>query len=291
MPTDPLLPLPDSTEPKPNILYVALHGLISLVDVDKDGFIAYLLDMGAEHEYLYGTWLAEKEIPDRTPTNKPLSAKLLGVDSGNEHLSTALNAIVEHKTLPDEMGSKVVAVFRLPRPAKIHHFDLGLLPDKALAGTLTKLVRIPNHLTGIRVFEYTFKDRGSVFLQDGDLKFLWQCPALAQLQDRNVAVLHIYDQPAAELMDPHGHTQKEFNLSSDFLGSDVTLTQSTVSPTELEPKVPGFLQGELQCLTHREVFALGILLQVREQKLTGGGVGGCGPATGVCAPCNGLLVP
>jgi len=47
----------DTTE---NVLYVILHGLISLVDVGDAGFNAYMFDMGTDHRYLYGTFRIEK---------------------------------------------------------------------------------------------------------------------------------------------------------------------------------------------------------------------------------------
>src|SRR5258708_7968312 len=62
-----------------NILYVVLHGLITLVDVGRDGFLAYLLYRDDEHVYLYGDWLFEKEIPQPSLGLWPLEATLTNV--------------------------------------------------------------------------------------------------------------------------------------------------------------------------------------------------------------------
>jgi hypothetical protein len=283
---------------QPNVLYVVLNGLISLVDMDLDGFDAYLLDRGDEHRYLYGTFLIEDEIPKREAGKEPLRAELLGVDDGSEHLSTGHNALVEtDKTKLQSNSDKVRAVFSLPRPAKIHHFVLGQVDSTSFTGNdRSKFVRPPLNLSSIRVFEYTFASRDKVGLRSSGPqggRFLWTCPAPVILPDRNLAVLHFYDSPGSPLTDPSAHTTEEFNTSTAFLGVDLQLAKPTMPPagSATLPLLPGLLPGETVCLSMREEFVLKFLDAARlgdfSRILIGDGITGC--PNEVCAACNGVI--
>src|SRR5229473_5533224 len=85
-----------------NTLYVVLHGLISLIDIGADGFIAYVVDIGAEHKYLYGNWLTESDIPKKEEGGPPLYATLLGVEKGHSDIDCKKNAVLKVSRLPDE---------------------------------------------------------------------------------------------------------------------------------------------------------------------------------------------
>ena len=69
-----------------NVLYVVLHGLITLIDVKRKGFIAHVLDIGDDHKYLLGEWLQEQDIPERKRGTAPLRATLINVKKGRGKL-------------------------------------------------------------------------------------------------------------------------------------------------------------------------------------------------------------
>src|SRR4029077_20057404 len=101
-------PSPANT-PDVQVLYVVLHGLISLVDIGT-GFLAFALDMQDQHRYLFGNWLTEDEIPARSTGSQPLTAELVGVDAGNKRLDSDQNVIVEIDKVPDPDHQDVRAV-------------------------------------------------------------------------------------------------------------------------------------------------------------------------------------
>jgi hypothetical protein len=228
-----------------HLLYLVLHGLISLVDVGDDGFIAYALEIGTAHRYLYGNWLTEQEIPVRPQGGQPLIAELTGVDSGEETLNTNFNVVVQVDKAPDVDHDDVRAVFKLPRPSKIHHFVAGTLAN-ALQGTLKPIAGKPVALSGIRIFEYTFQDSGDVHLtQASGTEPLWMCPGAvrAKGQTLKVAVLHIYDQPGEDMLDHTQHTLDEFKKSAAFLGTDITLSNAVIAGPQTS-SLPGLLPAE-----------------------------------------------
>jgi len=200
-----------------------------------------------------------------------------------------LNVVVKRDVAPDVDHPDVRAVFRLPRPSKIHHFTAGHLPANALQGTLNPIIGVPVALSGIRVLEYTFQDHDAVHLtQASGTKPLWMCPGPADVFRSNlsVSILHIYDQPGEEMDDTSRHTMDEFKKSASFLGADITLGSAITAglPTG---SLPGLLPGETSCLSRRGEEVLTILDSLRGGILEFG-IGGCTP-TGVCAACNAIL--
>src|ERR1051325_10135249 len=124
--------------PPENILFVVMHGFISLVDTGgkEDAFLAYILDMGDEHAYLYGDWLYEEEFPVRMPGQLPLVLELQGVDSypSNDKdknakikntLDTTVNVVVEVAEVPYLDDPVILAVIHLPRPRAIYYAISG----------------------------------------------------------------------------------------------------------------------------------------------------------------------
>jgi len=271
-----------------NILYVVLHGLISLVDVGGSGFIAYALEMGDDHRYLYGNWLTEHEIPQRQQGAQPLIAELTGVDPGTATLDTSKDVILKSVTAPDVDHQDVRAVFRLPRPLKIHYLVPGKLPAGNLQGDVNRVVGKPTALSGLRVFEYTFAESGKVHLtQASGTTPLWLCPGPVPVKSQNfkLSVLHIYDQPGEELLGHLKHTKDEFKKSAAFLGADLSLDQAVKTTTDPIIPLPGMLMGETVCLSRREDAVLNILATDREGVAPNPGTGGCS-GTGVCAACG-----
>lgn len=285
-----------------NVLYVVLHGLISLVDIGSDGFIAYLLDMKDEHVYMYGDWLTEQGIPTRGKGQRPLLASLQGVDAatrnqGTNTIDPTMNVVVQVPKAPPIIDPRVRAVLNLPRPQNIHYCISGtLLPNslKGTTGSIVNLVATPPQLSGIRIFEYSFADASKVQLSSDDgTNKLWTCPVprlLAPVDNKNIAVLHVYDEPKERFPDEDTatkHNQDEFNLSFAFLGVPLELVKvaQDVIPAG---HIPGLHPGELDSLDQREVFVLNIMFKVRcgqdpqpDKKTTGGGQ--------VCSPAHAIV--
>jgi len=275
-----------------NILYVVLHGLISLVQVNNSGFLAHLIEMGDEHQYLYGNWLLEEEVPRRGNGQMPLVAQLSGVDPGTQGLDPNFNLVVHVSPIPADTDPRVRAVIRLPLPRDIHYFISGTVSPGVITGpasSVTKIVGQPDQLSGVRVFEYTFQDQGKVLLAAEDGTTLWSCPPLAVLPDRNVAVLHIYDEPGKTLPANSDHNVREFNESTGFLGVPLQLTKTVQALTGLpgQNAIPGLFPGETATLDMRAVFVLDQLMNHRPQKLSSPKVTG-GPGSGgqVCSGGN-----
>src|SRR5436305_11028184 len=120
----------DPDKPLINTLYVFLHGLITLVDVGKLGFLAYMLDVGDDHRYLCGNWLLEREVKANPPQSYPIlmdevkaspsqppirmdevkaippqpyptRMQLVGVHAGHAKLDEGLNFIVKLSAQPN----------------------------------------------------------------------------------------------------------------------------------------------------------------------------------------------
>jgi hypothetical protein len=290
------VPPSPANAPDVQVLYVFLHGLISLVDIGT-GFLAFALDMQDQHRYLFGNWLTEDEIPARSKKGQPFTAELVGVDAGKALLDSDQNVIVEIDKVPKPDHKDVRAVFKLPRPAVIHHFIPGNLAANGLKGK-GKVQGKPVALSSIRIFEYTFSgDPKQVQLIPAPgAEFLWQCEGLQPVNGTNkrVGVLHIYDQPGTDMN--KAHNINEFNKSAVFLGTDLSLKAAVaVTPTTsaaVAAKLPpGLILAETGCLSHREEEVFEILAPLRRNSGSPSvGTGGCPGSGGVCAGCNAVLV-
>jgi hypothetical protein len=292
---------------KENILYVVLHGLITLIDVKEKGFLAHILEIGSDHQYLLGDWLQEAEIPEREKGRVPLRASLINIDPGTAKLNPDNNAVLKLESLPPDTSSDVRAVLRLPRPRKIHNFVVGKLPKGALAGDLKRLVQVPQQISGTQVFEYTFQDKGRVALVSDSGRALWKPKALAVItgpetsaeapaKKLSVAVLHIYDEPGIRLPgnglpDLEDHNRREFKLSSVFLHSDLDLVKKMAAPEDFKrDAIPeGLLPGEVTNLDERVTSVFPIVLGLRQGNASGASAGG-GSSGPVCGGMQAQLI-
>jgi hypothetical protein len=306
MTTPPVAPINPGTTNE-NVLYVILHGLISLVDLrtDKDlpekdkGFIGYVLEMGDEHVYRFGNWLEEVEIPERITGYSPFDATLIGVDAfpgGTSplRLDPALNLVLKLDAAPPISSPDVRAVFRLPRPRNIFHFVSGTIDTGALLQTGpagTNLVKPPQKVSGIRIFEYTFQNSAKVALVQTGIEItadgpppLWNSPKPAAVPNsgRNVSVLHIYDEPLHTLRTDQAieeHNLNEFNLGFELFNSQLKLTKLPSDLVSAGQAPLGLIPGEIESLDRRSEFAISILRAVRSKDLSlqnrdGGSIGG-----------------
>jgi hypothetical protein len=293
-----------------NVLYVILHGSIVLVDVLKDsknGFDAYLLDMGKAHQYMYGTWFLEDVIPERQLGQDPMILTLEGVNpsalvSGTNDLNPDLNAVVKLPAAPVINSGVVRALVHLPRPRKIYYFTCGTVEKGSFVGAgVARLVdnKEPSTISGIRVFEYTFDAAAKTGLLAGNPEALrvWDCPNdLAPVGTRRVAVLHIYDEPGTSMTAAAAkqHNLEEFETSLRLLGASFKLTKNPhevrPAPATLLQPAPadlGILEQELGALGNRGDFMLDSLFKDRSgterkvSKIAGGGGQICGAGNGL----------
>jgi hypothetical protein len=295
--------------PPENILFVVMHGFISLVDTGgkEDAFLAYVLDMGDEHAYLYGDWLYEEEFPLRMPGQLPLMLELQGVDSYSPNakntLDTKVNVVVEVAEVPYLDNSAILAVIQMPRPRAIYYAISGDIQKDSLKGTVDDIGKIqgkPEQVSGIRIFVYTCPDFKKVQLISqltNDTDPLWHAPKLtegnpAKFPDRNVFVLHIYDEPPITMSteDAQAHTMEEFNKSLEMMNVAVQMTKKAGPlelPNPLPPDLEGLISEELSTLNIRRRLVLGLLNEARggcPEEDTGGGTGGQ-----VCSGAHGVL--
>jgi hypothetical protein len=309
----------NAATPTENVLYVILHGLISLVEMANNGFDAYMIEMGPDHRYLYGSWLLEKEIPQRNEDigQDPVVFTLDSVDAAartaENTLNPDLNLIIDlnktigpNKRLPPNLP-RVRAVVHLPRPRNIYYFICG----KVIQGSITgkdkdKLVKQPTEMSGVRVFEYTFANGVKPQLLGGNpvtKTQAWKCPdSLAPVGNRRVATLHLYDEPGV-ILDPNAaptHNRDEFSQSSASLGADLQLSKNTgaARPLPLPPlnqpdiHALGVLPEEIAPLGNRELDLLAFQFgkrtngQVLPEKAAAIGGGG-GP---ICGGGNALAM-
>lgn len=295
----------NAVNPKENVLYVILHGLISLVEISNGGFDAYMIDMGTDHRYLFGSWLLESDIPARNEDTgqDPLVFTLDSVDTAaptaDNTLNPDLNLIISvNKPLPPNLP-RVRAVAHLPRPRKIYYFICGKITPGTITGEVNKLVQVPTGISGVRVFEYTFADGVKPQLFAGNppqppQKAVWTCPDdLAQVGNRQVATLHFYDEPGM-ILDPgvaQTHNRDEFTQSAEILGAKISLAKD---PGAALP-IPPITQTDIHTLgvLQEEIAPLGgrprVLLGFQFGKRTGGqplpqprdtSAGGGGPICG-----------
>jgi hypothetical protein len=289
---------------KENILFVVLHGFISLIDTggDEDAFLAYVLDMGDAHTYLYGDWLFEEEFPLRAPGQLPLQLELKGVNSfpkkPENQLNTTNNVVVKVARIPELPNAAIHAVIQLPRPRQIYYAISGDIQADSLKGTkndINKILGTPTSVSGIRIFEYTCPDLRNVQLAHftDDPNPLWHTPRIGEgdpavFDDRDVFVLHIYDEPPATMSEEEAqqHTVDEFNKSLDVLGVKVQMTKKAGDLEPPNPPPKGLTTKELSTLDFRRRQVLAVLNQARggEDDQSGGGTGGQ-----VCSGAHGLL--
>jgi hypothetical protein len=261
--------------PPNHILYVIMHGLICLVDEGPGGgFIAYLNDMGSEHKYFCGDFLAEKEIPV-TGTGYAQYLELVNV-AGNINgntLDPSQNAVVNLPYAP-ESTANIRAAIGLPRPLDICHFIQGTLAPKAFAGNIKRLVKPPQTITGIRVFQYSFSDYHCVRLQDGPHNIIWECPKPVCIKDKDgnplhIAVLHIYNEPLEEMPHPQAaeHNLREFNQTLSYLGApdlQLKIPGHVITPSSTSPHpLLAVLPEEVSALDHRHAYIVSLIPHFR----------------------------
>jgi hypothetical protein len=297
-------------DPPKNVLYVVLHGLICLIDDNRDTFIADLIDMGDDHKYLCGDFLFED------PIQSGLTLKLDGVNkpepiSSDNQLDPMLNAVVKLQHEPD-LDNYYQSRITLPRPAKIHYYIKVDLTPGSLPDAKNELVKPPATISGIRVFEYFFVDYKGIHVVTESGEMFWDCPEPVTVTDKatgksvNAAVLHIYNEPADILLYAGKHNKDEFNFTLAYLGAQLRLSTPAMTLVPNPDPPLGIIPEELHSLDLRQEMIpklsktlrqLGHAVELANFKLDfapdklkqDADVFGGGGGTQVCGGANGLI--
>lgn len=283
-----------------NILFVAFHGLVCLVDGGKTpvdrGFKAYvLLDNDHVHKQMYGNFLAEQDFIPAPRTDFPMNLAFSSeLQAGSDALNVNLNPVVHLPDFPVATKQNVVAVITLPRPQRIDYNLGGLVtPGMLVDPPPPQVIQPLSQISQIRFFEYNFNDFTKVFLSDDQGNVLWRCPPPAPAGADNIAVFHLYDEPPQTLPSQasiDAHNIREFKDSMDFLlgsGNKVQITApAKIDPGTFTPPHSGILPAEVASLDVRNK---GLTEFVRAHR-TGAGakLGGAGGSQ-VCGGGNAVV--
>jgi hypothetical protein len=264
-------------DPRPNILYVVLHGLVCLIDDNQDQFIGDLVDMGSDHEYLCGGFLYENQIPNGEILT------LRGVDgpiakSAQNKLDSTLNAVVKIAHVPDQ-DNYYQSRMMLPRPNNITYYIKGVLSSGSLSDPQNELQQPPpKSISGIRVFEYSFTDSKGVHVTTAAGDLFWNCPDPVPVIDPSngkyvgVAALHIYNEPSSILPYAGKHNKDEFNFTVSYLGAQVKLASPAVTQVNNSTPPLGMIPEELYSLDVRQEMLQNLMWLLRPMSGAAGSI-------------------
>jgi hypothetical protein len=281
-----------------NLLFVAFHGLVCLVDGGKKGsvdrgFKAYVLRDGDNaHKQVYGDFLAEQDFAPVPGGSFPVDLEFSGLNSGADTLKPEENPVVQLTDFPSDT-SNVLAIFTLPRPNAIHYALQGVVMPGMLVDPGNRVIQTQTKISQIRFFEYDLGQQPNVKLFDSSGNAIWECPPLATAGNDNIAVFHVYDEPPQTInpkTNASNHNISEFKESMDFMKADVQITSAAqVDPGSFQSPHPnggGVLPEELAALDVRQK---GLIQFVHDRRIgTGRDLGGAG-GTQVCGGGNGLV--
>jgi hypothetical protein len=227
---------------------VILHGLFAIGEDDqRNHIVVYIPNMGSDHLYKAGNWLAE------TTLAQGADLTLAGVDEGHEDFDPTHNIFLEGVQLGDATCcNRVYAVLRLPRPP---------LPIKSLLRIATSLDAIGGDPSSkgkiqtnnparlecgtVQVLSYPFQSDSELHLGNHP----WE-PAL----DGSFVNLHIMSEP--EKNPEQDHVRHSFQMAMGlFDGVDLSLLRP-MQPTDLRAEAAEIPDGvnalELQSLIQRQ---------------------------------------
>jgi len=233
------LEVPTPPPVREDLLYVVLHGLVSMVEI-QDKIHLYLLNMGKDHRYLAGTWLAETDVAHGT------FSELLGVSKdGHAGVDPVANPVLKLTALPPRNQDDVLGVIVVPRPRKLYSLDRGTI---TITTGQEHLVSEPETLSGVRVLEYVVKG-GFAGVEIKGTGFQYTLDHFSRFaNEAGVAAIHIYDMPGGEV-GPNHHVD-EFAVSSKVLGAPIEIGEA-VQIVEESTLPPGLSNLELKPLDSR----------------------------------------
>jgi hypothetical protein len=235
-------------------LNVILHGLLSFDQEtkEKEEIAVYIPNMGSEHLYKAGNWLAE------TTLAKGADLKLVGVSKGStaNKLDKDRNMILGD--VPVIKNPDTYATLRLPYPSlPIQSLRRLTIPADGLEGNAKATVlrgRDAVQTATVQVLTYPFASDADLMLvaNDPNLK-PGDHPWEPVLEDGYVN-LHVFSEP--ERNSTEQHLRYEFEASIGlFEGVELTLTQPA-QPADLDAEKkeipPGVHELELEDLVQRQ---------------------------------------
>lgn len=238
----------------PGKLNVILHGLFTFFQT-SDGITAFIPNMGSEHVYRAGNWLAETALAQQADYT------LVGVDPGGlATFNPQSNIILKDATLSDvNCCDRVYATLHFPVPDAIYSVgQLTIGGDKIGGDSAVKIDGLPAnpaqrsgttlHSSSVQIFTYNFSS-------DAELR-LGQHPWEPVFEDGFVN-LHIFSEP--ERTPDQDHVRHAFQMSTGlFTGIDLSM-RGPMNPEGQTPVLPGGVDPlELQGLIRRQRW-LGVL--------------------------------
>ena len=236
-------------------LNVILHGLFAFDQGDK--IVAYIPNMGSEHVYMAGTWLAETALAEHADLT--LEGVTAGKKEDNNRLNRDHNIMVGDApvTANGHECHCVHATLRFPYPPKkfeIRSLRRFIIPAKALGGAdMKRIVRGRKEVQSatVQVLTYPFENDADLRLGDHPWEPVleWD-PAFKE----SFVNLHVFSEPERNSTD--NHLRQAFQASIGlFVGVDLTLN-APAQPANLndpsEKIPPGVHELEMEGLVQRK---------------------------------------
>src|SRR5437867_7389342 len=185
-------------------LNVILHGLFAFDQGDK--IVAYIPNMGSEHVYMAGTWLAETALAEHADLT--LEGVTAGKKEDNNRLNRDHNIMVGDApvTANGHECHCVHATLRFPYPPKkfeIRSLRRFIIPAKALGGAdMKRIVRGRKEVQSatVQVLTYPFENDADLRLGDHPWEPVleWD-PAFKE----SFVNLHVFSEPERNSTDNH----------------------------------------------------------------------------------------
>jgi hypothetical protein len=231
-----------SNEDETPLLNVILHGLFAF-DQQKDKIVAHIPNMGSEHQYKAGNWLAETNLEEHA------ELALEGVQPNERTKDNQLNPkhnIIFKDTVFSENAHKchcIHATLRLPYPIAIKSLRRTRVPADLLGGETSASLAKDLECATVQVLTYKIEDGDDNLLKLGDHP--WE-PVLAD----GFVNLHVYSEPERSPTDDH--LRHAFQACTDlFMGVDLVLKGPLQASPPEEP-VCGVHEFELQDMVQRQ---------------------------------------
>jgi hypothetical protein len=193
-------------------LNVILHGLFVFRETPR-GIDALIPDMGTEHAYVAGNWLAETPLAGRQ------TYALKGVNAGKAaQFSRDANIVLRRRAAPathhGHGGHGVLATLEFPFPsAMVSLGRIPLNPGKDLGGDDKSAVKA-RAVSTVQVLTYSFDNDAELFLGS----HYWE----PVVDPAGFVNLHIFSEP--QRPPSHGHMRMAFQVSAALvLGSSLNL--------------------------------------------------------------------
>jgi hypothetical protein len=230
----------------PGTLNVILHGLFTIA-VNETRITVYVPNMGFEHSYKAGNWLAETALEQGDFTLKGVSPP---TEASKQPFSLEENIVLRNVHVVDaNCCDRVYATLHFPYPDSTRSLSRLSVPDDGIGGDSKNLILPGSGKFSARVQVLTYR-----FDSDSNLRFgthPWQ-PVL----DDGFVNLHIFSEP--EQVPEEDHVRHAFQMSMGlFAGVDLALRKPMDLPDledqrEIAEIPDGIHQLEIEGLLMRQ---------------------------------------